>query len=64
MGHDAGDLVRHLAFAALLALADLSPGDSFAAFARAAFRAIGLALALRQFLARGDTTFRADFLQE
>jgi hypothetical protein len=40
MGHDAGDLVRHLAFAALLALADLSCGDGFAAFARAAFRAI------------------------
>jgi ABC transporter substrate binding protein len=37
MGHDAGDLVRHLAFAALLALADLSSGDSFVAFARAAF---------------------------
>jgi hypothetical protein len=32
--------LRHLAFAALLALADLSSGDSFAAFARAAFRAI------------------------
>jgi len=34
--------LRHLAFAALLALADRCSGDSFAAFARAAFRAIAL----------------------
>jgi len=40
MGHDAADLVRHLAFAALLALAERCSGGSFAAFARAAFRAI------------------------